>query len=111
MEAAGDGVEGGASGGSDGEAAAQDVAGGAVELALGGLQREQLGDGGALTGAVVQPDAPYNVIQNLFDGGRRKAVVDQAKAATDEAKTTGCLSGLRGELFVGCAAGCVTSCR
>jgi sirohydrochlorin ferrochelatase len=38
-------------------------------------------------------------------------IVDRYKAATDEGKTTGCLSGLRGELFVGCAAGCAVSCR
>jgi hypothetical protein len=38
-------------------------------------------------------------------------IVDRYKSATDEGKTTGCLSGLRGELFVGCAAGCLTACR
>jgi sirohydrochlorin ferrochelatase len=38
-------------------------------------------------------------------------IVERYRAATDEAKTTGCLSGLRGELFVGCAAGCLTACR
>ena len=38
-------------------------------------------------------------------------IIDRYKAATDEGKTTGCLGGLRGELFVGCAAGCLTACR
>lgn len=38
-------------------------------------------------------------------------IVDRFKAATDEGQTTGCLSGLRGEPFSGCAAGCLSACR
>jgi sirohydrochlorin ferrochelatase len=38
-------------------------------------------------------------------------ILDRFKAATDEDQTTGCLSGLRGEPFSGCAAGCKTACR
>jgi sirohydrochlorin ferrochelatase len=38
-------------------------------------------------------------------------ILDRFKAATDEGQTTGCLSGLRGEPFSGCAAGCKTACR
>ena len=38
-------------------------------------------------------------------------IVDRYQAAAEDGKTTGCLSGLRGELFVGCAAGCAVSCR
>jgi sirohydrochlorin ferrochelatase len=38
-------------------------------------------------------------------------IVDRFKAAIDEGKTTGCLSGLRGEPFKGCAAGCPSACR
>jgi sirohydrochlorin ferrochelatase len=38
-------------------------------------------------------------------------ILDRFKAATDEGQTTGCLSGLRGEPFIGCAAGCKTACR
>jgi sirohydrochlorin ferrochelatase len=38
-------------------------------------------------------------------------ILDRFTAATDEGKTTGCLSGLRREPFVGCAAGCATACR
>jgi sirohydrochlorin ferrochelatase len=38
-------------------------------------------------------------------------ILDRFKAATDEGQTTGCLSGLRREPFLGCAAGCKTACR
>lgn len=38
-------------------------------------------------------------------------IVDRFNAATDEGQTTGCLSGLRGEPFRGCAAGCQSACR
>jgi sirohydrochlorin ferrochelatase len=38
-------------------------------------------------------------------------IVDRFKAATEDGKTTGCLSGLRGEPFSGCAAGCAVACR
>jgi len=38
-------------------------------------------------------------------------IVERFRAAIDEGKTTGCLSGLRGEPFIGCAAGCVVACR
>ncbi len=38
-------------------------------------------------------------------------IVDRFRAAINDGKTTGCLSGLRGELFVGCAAGCLVACR
>ena len=38
-------------------------------------------------------------------------IVERYQRATDDGQTTGCLSGLRGELFVGCAAGCSISCR
>ena len=38
-------------------------------------------------------------------------IIDRYRGASEEGKTTGCLSGLRGELFVGCAAGCAAACR
>lgn len=38
-------------------------------------------------------------------------IVDRFNAATDGGQTTGCLSGLRGGTFSGCAAGCLTACR
>ena len=38
-------------------------------------------------------------------------IVERYQRATEDGQTTGCLSGLRGELFVGCAAGCLTACR
>jgi hypothetical protein len=38
-------------------------------------------------------------------------IIDRYRAAAEDGKTTGCLSGLRGELFVGCAAGCLVACR
>jgi sirohydrochlorin ferrochelatase len=40
-------------------------------------------------------------------------IVDRFMAATDATnpRTTGCLSGLRGEPWVGCAAGCASACR
>ena len=38
-------------------------------------------------------------------------IVERFRAAIDEGKTTGCLSGLRGEPFTGCAAGCLAACR
>ena len=52
----------------------------------------------------------------LIDGTEPPAqlveiILDRFKAATDEGQTTGCLSGLRGEPFIGCAAGCKTACR
>lgn len=38
-------------------------------------------------------------------------ILDRFKSASELGQTTGCLNGLRGELFVGCAAGCKVSCR
>jgi hypothetical protein len=37
-------------------------------------------------------------------------IVDRFKAGLG-GTTTGCLTGLRGEPFAGCAAGCKTACR
>ena len=65
--------------------------------------------GGALSPAQV------SAIIGTADSGRPQQLVDitldRFKAATDQGQTTGCLSGLRGEPFSGCAAGCKTACR